>query len=156
MRNIRLPHTDAGPSVGTMPTIAFLGLGHMGSRMAARLVAAGHEVTVWNRTRANADALTGARVADTPADAAASADIVITMLTGPDAVEAVLFGADGVASGGGGASSPGGSGVCAARIRKPAYASSAPSTKATKMPHSTPTVVLIGPSWRPSGLSSWR
>lgn len=98
MRNIRLPHTGGRHSVGTMPTIAFLGLGHMGSRMAARLVAAGHEVTVWNRTRANAEALTGARVADTPADAAASADIVISMLTGPDAVEAVLFGTDGVAS----------------------------------------------------------
>lgn len=81
-----------------MPTIAFLGLGHMGSRMAARLVAAGHEVTVWNRTRANAEALTGARVADTPAEAAANADIVITMLTGPDAVEAVVLGADGAST----------------------------------------------------------
>jgi 3-hydroxyisobutyrate dehydrogenase-like beta-hydroxyacid dehydrogenase len=81
-----------------MSTIAFLGLGHMGSRMAARLVTAGHEVTVWNRTRAKAEALTGAKVAATPADAATGADVVITMLTGPDAVEAVLFGEDGVAS----------------------------------------------------------
>jgi 3-hydroxyisobutyrate dehydrogenase-like beta-hydroxyacid dehydrogenase len=96
MRNIRLSHIGGRPSVGTMPTIAFLGLGHMGSRMAARLVAAGHEVTAWNRTRAKAEALTGAKVADTPAEAGASADIVITMLTGPDAVESVLFGADGV------------------------------------------------------------
>ncbi len=84
------------PSVGGMPAIAFLGLGHMGSRMAARLVAAGHEVTVWNRTRT--EAVPGARVAGTPAGAAADADVVITMLTGPDAVEEVVFGPDGAAT----------------------------------------------------------
>jgi 3-hydroxyisobutyrate dehydrogenase-like beta-hydroxyacid dehydrogenase len=39
--------------------IAFLGLGKMGSAMARRLLAAGHEVTVWNRTRERADALAG-------------------------------------------------------------------------------------------------
>jgi len=72
-----------------MPAIAFLGLGHMGSRMAARLVAAGYDVTTWNRTPGKTVA--GATTAATPADAAANADVVITMLTGPDAVEAVVL-----------------------------------------------------------------
>lgn len=98
MQNIRLSHVEATPSFGGMQTIAFLGLGHMGSRMATRLVAAGHKVTVWNRTRARADALAGADVAATPAEAAAGADVVITMLTGPDAVEAVVHGPDGAAA----------------------------------------------------------
>src|ERR1700741_1245008 len=85
-----------------MTTIAFLGLGHMGAPMAARLGTAGHQVTVWNRTRAKADALTAANptidTAATPAAAAAGAEGVITMLTGPEAVEAVVFGEDGAAS----------------------------------------------------------
>lgn len=65
-----------------MEKIAFLGLGAMGQRMVARLLAAGHPVTVWNRTAASADQLcdAGARWAETPADAAAGADIVISMV----------------------------------------------------------------------------
>lgn len=78
-----------GHSVGGMTAIAFLGLGHMGSRMAARLVAAGHEVTTWNRTPGKAVA--GAGTAATAAAAAAHADVVITMLTGPAAVESVVL-----------------------------------------------------------------
>ncbi|GAA5058029.1 NAD(P)-binding domain-containing protein [Streptomyces similanensis] len=71
--------------------IAFLGLGHMGAPMARRLLAAGHPVTVWNRTAAKAGPLVaeGARHAASPADAARDADVVITMLTGPDALAAV-------------------------------------------------------------------
>lgn len=95
MRNIHLSHVRAEPSVGGMPTVTFVGLGRMGIRMAGRLVAAGHEVTVWNRTRKE---LAGARVAGTPGAAAAGAEIVITMLSGPDAVESVLFGTGGVAA----------------------------------------------------------
>jgi 3-hydroxyisobutyrate dehydrogenase len=66
--------------------------------MARRLLAAGHRVTVWNRTPARAAALAaaGAEVAATPADAA-GADVVITMLTDAAAVEAALFEADGAA-----------------------------------------------------------
>jgi 3-hydroxyisobutyrate dehydrogenase len=81
-----------------MPAIAFLGLGHMGSPMAHRLVAAGLDVVVWNRTAARAEPLAaaGARVAPTPAQAADGADVVITMLSDPAAVESVLFGQDGV------------------------------------------------------------
>ncbi len=82
--------------------IAFLGLGIMGSRMAANLLAAGHELTVWNRTAATAAAWAqanpGATVAKTPAEAAAAAELVITMVVdGPD-VEAVLFGPGGAAT----------------------------------------------------------
>ena len=79
-----------------MPTVAFLGVGTMGAPMATRLAAAQHELVVWNRTRAKAATINGATVADTPASAAAGADIVITMLATPAAVESVLFGADGV------------------------------------------------------------
>ncbi|MBU2358175.1 MAG: NAD(P)-dependent oxidoreductase [Alphaproteobacteria bacterium] len=73
--------------------IAFLGTGLMGAPMVRRLLAAGHSVTVWNRsaekTRALAD--DGARVAATPAEAAASAEIVFTMLSDGAAVADVLF-----------------------------------------------------------------
>jgi 3-hydroxyisobutyrate dehydrogenase len=82
--------------------IAFLGLGIMGSRMAANLRRAGHELAVFNRTRSTAEAWAaehGATVAATPAEAAAEADVVITMVVDGAQVEAVLLGADGVAHG---------------------------------------------------------
>jgi 3-hydroxyisobutyrate dehydrogenase-like beta-hydroxyacid dehydrogenase len=62
--------------------VAVLGLGIMGSGMARQLLAAGFDVAVWNRSREKAEALgeTGARIAATPADAAADADIVVAML----------------------------------------------------------------------------
>ena len=62
--------------------IGFLGLGQMGSAMARRLIAAGHELTVWNRTEGRADPLIheGAVLAGTPAEAELGADAVITML----------------------------------------------------------------------------
>jgi 3-hydroxyisobutyrate dehydrogenase len=61
--------------------LAFLGLGNMGSGMAARLMAAGHSLTVYNRTRSRAERLEklGARVADSPRDAAQRADVIIGM-----------------------------------------------------------------------------
>lgn len=78
--------------------IAFLGVGLMGAPMAERLVAAGHDLTLWNRTRAKAEAIAGAGVAATPASAAQNADMLITMLeTGP-VVDAVLFGDNGGAA----------------------------------------------------------
>jgi 3-hydroxyisobutyrate dehydrogenase len=80
--------------------VAFLGLGIMGSRMAANLRDAGHELTVWNRTRERAEAF-GGRVAATPAEAAADAEVVITMVVDGPQVEAVLLGDDGAASGAG-------------------------------------------------------
>jgi 3-hydroxyisobutyrate dehydrogenase len=60
-----------------MTRIAFLGLGAMGTRMAGRLIAAGHEVTVWNRTSMSLD---GAKLAGTPRAAVMGAEVVITML----------------------------------------------------------------------------
>jgi 2-hydroxy-3-oxopropionate reductase len=74
------------------PVIAFLGLGNMGLIMARRLCGAGHAPRVWNRTQAKADSLTtGATVHAQASTAAATADIVISMLENASALEDVLF-----------------------------------------------------------------
>ncbi|MEM6292362.1 MAG: NAD(P)-dependent oxidoreductase [Myxococcota bacterium] len=72
-------------------TIAVLGLGAMGSRMAARLVEAGHSVRVWNRTAARAEPLVaaGATAAATPREAADGADVVVSMVRDDAASEQV-------------------------------------------------------------------
>ncbi|MCW2557190.1 MAG: beta-hydroxyacid dehydrogenase, 3-hydroxyisobutyrate dehydrogenase [Mycobacterium sp.] len=77
--------------------IGFVGLGNMGSGMAANLVKAGHQVTAYNRSRDKVDALAerGARPASTIADAC-SGEVVVSMLANDDAVEAVTFGAEGI------------------------------------------------------------
>ena len=82
-----------------MTKIAFLGLGQMGTPMATRLLAAGHELTVWNRTIERAEPLreAGATVAGMPAEAGRAADVAITMVTDPEALERVVFGPDGLA-----------------------------------------------------------
>ncbi|MDJ0345053.1 NAD(P)-dependent oxidoreductase [Streptomyces sp. H10-C2] len=82
-----------------MEKIAFLGLGNMGAAMAHRLLVAGHPLTVWNRTTSRALPLVaaGAHQARTPADAVGGADVVITMLAGPEAVWQVMDGPDGAA-----------------------------------------------------------
>jgi 3-hydroxyisobutyrate dehydrogenase-like beta-hydroxyacid dehydrogenase len=66
--------------------------------MALRLIAAGHELSVWNRTESRADPLIheGAILAGTPAEAELGADAVITMLSDDAAYEEVLFGSNGV------------------------------------------------------------
>jgi 3-hydroxyisobutyrate dehydrogenase-like beta-hydroxyacid dehydrogenase len=76
--------------------IAFLGLGKMGTPMACRLLAAGHELTVWNRSPERAAPLlaAGARLASSPVEAVRNADAVLTMLFDDAAYEAVLFGTD--------------------------------------------------------------
>ena len=79
--------------------VAFVGLGRMGTAMARNLVAAGHEVTVWNRTAAKTRDVEGARAASTPADAAAGAEAVLTMLADDAAVRGVVLGDEGVAAG---------------------------------------------------------
>ena len=73
--------------------VGFIGLGHMGSSMAANLVKAGHEVTVYNRTASKARALVeqGASEARSLLDACA-ADAVVTMLADDGALESVVFG----------------------------------------------------------------
>lgn len=78
--------------------IGFLGLGKMGTSMAFRLLAAGHELSVWNRTEGRTEPLAreGAIVAATPAEAELGADAVITMLFDDAAHEEVLFGPNGL------------------------------------------------------------
>jgi len=70
----------------------------MGSRVARRLADAGNEVIVWNRTRANAEEL-GRPVADTPAEEAGGAGVVITIVANHEAMRAVTEGDNGVAGG---------------------------------------------------------
>jgi 3-hydroxyisobutyrate dehydrogenase len=77
--------------------IGFIGLGNMGLGMASRLAESGYEIAVYNRTRAKAEPVAelGARVADSPADAAAGADVLMLSLANQNAVREVLFGESG-------------------------------------------------------------
>lgn len=79
--------------------LGFCGLGLMGAPMVRRLLAAGHEVKVWNRSAAKAAPLAalGAQVVDTARDAATGVDGVLMCLFDAKAVEAVVFGPDGIA-----------------------------------------------------------
>ncbi len=81
--------------------LAVIGLGPMGSRMATRLLQAGHEVAVWNRSEGKAEALEsqGARAADTPAEAAHGASLVLSMVADDAATRSVVMGPDGVMDG---------------------------------------------------------
>jgi 3-hydroxyisobutyrate dehydrogenase len=78
--------------------IAFIGLGNMGGGMAARLAESGYQLAVYNRTRDKAQEAEqlGARVTDTPADAARDADVVLLSLADQDAVRSMLYGENGV------------------------------------------------------------
>jgi len=78
--------------------IAFIGLGVMGAGMASRLAENGHDITVYNRTRSKADEVgeLGAKVADTPADAAQDADVVMISLADQNVVSKVVFDKDGI------------------------------------------------------------
>jgi 3-hydroxyisobutyrate dehydrogenase len=81
--------------------LAFIGLGIMGLPMAGHLLAAGHPLTVFSRTKSKADGLVakGAKWADSPADAAAAAEIVFICVTDTPDVEAVIAGERGVLHG---------------------------------------------------------
>ena len=82
-------------------TIAVIGLGAMGSRIAARLLNAGHRVIVWNRTVEKAEPLVarGAELAASPADAAGGVEAVLVMVSDPAALTAVTEGPEGIAAG---------------------------------------------------------
>jgi 3-hydroxyisobutyrate dehydrogenase len=82
-----------------MTRVAVLGLGAMGRPIAARLLGAGHDVTVWNRTPGKDEELlaAGARRAATPADAARGAEAAFTIVSDPGALDDVLFGPGGLA-----------------------------------------------------------
>jgi 3-hydroxyisobutyrate dehydrogenase-like beta-hydroxyacid dehydrogenase len=84
-----------------MAELGYVGLGVMGRSVVRRLLAAGHEVTVWNRTRDKAEPLldNGARWADSPREAAERTEIVFTMVTNTAAVRAVTEGRDGILAG---------------------------------------------------------
>src|SRR5688572_23644190 len=79
--------------------LAFIGLGVMGQPMAGNLLAAGHDLTVFTRTRSKAKALTsrGAKWAGSAADAARDANVVFTCVTDTPDVEAVVLGDGGIA-----------------------------------------------------------
>lgn len=81
--------------------LGYIGIGLMGKPMALRLLAAGHEVTVWNRSRDKLAAVVekGARDAASPADVARASEIVMMCVTDQAAAEQVLFGKHGVAAG---------------------------------------------------------
>lgn len=81
--------------------LAFVGLGVMGSRMVQRLLAAGHAVTGYNRTRSKAQWLldAGMKWADTPRAAAQAGDVVLSMVTNTEALRAVAGGSDGILAG---------------------------------------------------------
>jgi len=84
-----------------MANLGYIGLGVMGGRMAARLLAKGHAVTGYNRTRSKAQALAdhGLRVAGTPREVAAAADITFVMVANSEALTSVAGGADGFIAG---------------------------------------------------------
>lgn len=94
----------ADPADARMTTVAVVGLGGMGARLARRLLEAGHEVVVWNRSRERTARLTdlGAVPATSPADAARRGEALITMVADPSALQAVTEGATGVSAGAGG------------------------------------------------------
>ena len=81
-----------------MAKLAFIGLGVMGGEMAKHLAAAGHDMTVYNRTRAKADAwvlVHGGRAVDSPAEAAAGAEAVIACVGNDDDLASITLGRDG-------------------------------------------------------------
>ncbi len=84
-----------------MEKIAFLGLGIMGHNVSTNLIKAGYPVTVWNRTSSQCKPLVklGAKQASTPCEAVKDADVIMIMLSDDAAIEAVVFGEDGVVAG---------------------------------------------------------
>lgn len=83
------------------PTVGFIGLGLMGKPMAGNLLRTGFPVVVWNRTKSRADELLseGAEWGASPRETAAQADVLITIVSDPPAIEQVLWGADGALAG---------------------------------------------------------
>lgn len=84
----------------TYPRLGFIGIGLMGDPMTRRLLAAGFDVTVWNRSPAKAEPLgeAGARLAASIAELVAEVDVIMLCLANTDVVESVVFGEEGVAA----------------------------------------------------------
>src|SRR5438132_5836524 len=83
------------------PSIGFIGMGHMGSHMAQRLLDAGDQVTVYDRTKEKAQELEqrGALVAQTPKELAANCQVVMACVTNDEAQHDVMFGPEGALAG---------------------------------------------------------
>jgi 3-hydroxyisobutyrate dehydrogenase len=79
--------------------LGIAGIGRMGAAIAARLIEAGHDVTVWNRTPEKAKAVTGAKIAASPTELAQNSEVVISILTDAAALDAVYNGAAGLLRG---------------------------------------------------------
>jgi 2-hydroxy-3-oxopropionate reductase len=88
-------------TTGASRRIGFIGLGLMGRPMAANLLKAGHSLTIWNRTASRAEELVkaGARLAKSPKEAAEASEVLITIVSDPPALEAVLWGDSGALAG---------------------------------------------------------
>lgn len=103
------PGVQIGPgaSVGSTRTIGqgakvgLIGLGLMGRPMGLNLLKAGYSLTVWNRTASRAEALVaaGAKLASSPSEVAAEADVLLTIVSDPPALEEVLWGGKGKGGG---------------------------------------------------------
>jgi 3-hydroxyisobutyrate dehydrogenase-like beta-hydroxyacid dehydrogenase len=89
------------PQTAVRPNVSLIGLGLMGRPMGHNLLKAGFSLTVWNRTASRAESLVaaGAKLAATPREAAATADILITIVSDPPALEEVLWGSNEKSSG---------------------------------------------------------
>jgi 3-hydroxyisobutyrate dehydrogenase-like beta-hydroxyacid dehydrogenase len=81
------------------PKLGFIGMGRMGSHMAMRLLGARGQITVYDRTKEKAQAISGAQVAETPRDLAANSDVVLLSVTDDSAQEQVMFGENGALAG---------------------------------------------------------
>jgi D-arabinose 1-dehydrogenase-like Zn-dependent alcohol dehydrogenase len=83
------------------PSLGLIGMGHMGSHMAHRLLEAGYLLTVYDRTKEKAQEVgqRGAQVAQTPKDLAATCQVVLACVTDDEAQQDVMFGPDGSAQG---------------------------------------------------------
>ena len=95
------PQRGSFATINAVTTVAVVGLGAMGSRVARRFLGAGHDLVVWNRDSAKAAPLVarGAQVAASPADAARHVEAVVTMVADPKALRDVTEGPAGVARG---------------------------------------------------------
>ncbi len=84
-----------------MASLGFVGLGMMGSRMAQRLLDAGHKVTGYNRTKTKAEPLIqqGMQWAETPREAAQAAEVIFSNVADDPALEAIMHGSDGILAG---------------------------------------------------------
>src|SRR5216683_7326085 len=93
---MRLLCRSSTEAIVPQPRVSFIGLGLMGRPMGHNLLKAGFPLVVWNRTASRADSLVaaGARLAAAPKEAAAAADVLITIVSDPPALEEVLWGAN--------------------------------------------------------------